>query len=311
MSCTRPLKASFDEAGQISFSKRKWSKEFVPFEFPCRKCIFCRLETAREKAVRCIHHAQFFPQKSIFLTLTYRPEDLTSSRLQYSDWQDFMKALRNFQGSSIEDRISFMVTGEYGEKNKRPHWHAILFNFRPPDEKVDRETELGDTVYTSKLIDDLWDKGKTEYGEVTFQSAGYVGRYAAKKLVHGHDQDHDFHPKHKTSSRIPIGLPWIQKYWQQTFSNGYVVLPNGKVTGIPRYYEDWFRKNHTQAWLDYASTVKIEQQKKARASREKENEIFESNLIYASPWAYPLSRNEVKEIIQEKKHEDVLKGLKL
>ena len=26
-----------------------------------------------------------------------------------------------------------MVTGEYGEKNKRPHWHVILFNYRPKD----------------------------------------------------------------------------------------------------------------------------------------------------------------------------------
>lgn len=253
-----------------------------------------------------------FPDRSIFLTLTYAEEHLESPWLIYSHWQNFMKALRNFQGSDPENRISVMVTGEYGDKGKRPHWHALLFNFFPPDPVLDRETELGDKVYTSKLIDDLWGKGRSEFGSVTLESAGYVARYSAKKLVHGRDQDHKYHPIHRTSSRNPLGLPWIQKYWQQTFRDGYVVLPNGRVAGIPRFYEDWFRETNPDAWMYYASTVKIEQQKKARALRAKEEAID-----FAAHWGrsffqpQALTRNEVKEEIQNKKHEDVLKGLKL
>lgn len=222
-----------------------------------------------------------------------------------------MKALRNSVPSGPDHRISVMVTGEYGDKRKRPHWHAILFNFRPSDGIFLRKTELGHSVYDSPFIYSLWEKGLIEFGDVSIESAGYVARYAAKKLVHGKDQDHDFHPLHRTSSKYPIGLPWIQKYWEQTFSRGFIVLPNGKTASIPRFYEDWFRKQMPNHWMEYASKIKPEALKKARASRAKEQQIFEQNLVGSSPWNYPLSRNEVKETIQLIKHEGVLKGLKL
>lgn len=205
-----------------------------------------------------------------------------------------------------------MVTGEYGDRFKRPHWHAILFNFRPPDQKYLRTTDLEYKVYSSQFVDEIWGKGKTEFGDVSFEAAGYVARYAAKKLVHGRDQDHDFHPKHRTSSKIPLGRPWIEKYWQQTFTHGYIVLPSGKIAGIPRYYEDWFREQHTQKWMDYASTVKIQQSEKARALRAKEEALDWVNVIMRSPFdPAAMTRNQVKEFIQQKKHDEVLKGLKL
>ena len=313
MPCVHPIRASFDEAGEVSFSKKKWSKEFVPFEFPCRKCIFCRLETAREKAIRCIHHAQQTGEKNIFLTLTYDEQNLKSPKLIYSDWQKFMKDLRNEIGSKIEDRISVVVTGEYGDLGKRPHWHALLFNYRPEDEKEERRTQQGDSVFMSPFLHDLWGKGKIEYGEVTFESAGYVARYAAKKLVHGPDHEHDFHPIHRTSSKIPIGRPWIEKYWKQTFENGFVVLPNGKISGIPRYYEDWFKKQMPNQWYKYITEVKPEMVKKSIALRAREMELFlkDSMPKNPNPWNNPKSRNEVKEEIQLIKHEEYLKGLKL
>lgn len=313
MPCTRPIKAGFDQAGQISFSKRKWSKELVPFELPCRKCVHCRLETAREKAIRCFHHAQFYEGKNIFLTLTYDEENLESPRLIYRHWQNFMKALRSDVGSHPDDRISVMVTGEYGEKRKRPHWHAILFNYRPEDESPARRTELGHSVYESQKLNELWGRGLTEYGDVTLESASYVARYSAKKLVHGSDNEHEFHPIHRTSSKNAIGLPWIQKYWRQTFQNGYVVLPNGRRAGIPRFYEDWFREHHPSAWMEYASTVKLEIQKKMGSLRDREAFLYDQALNEAKKFhsPNPLTQNQIKEFIQKEKHKNALKGLKL
>lgn len=313
MSCTRPIRASFDEAGRISFSKKKWSKQFEPFNLPCRKCIHCRLDTAREKAIRCIHHAQMFPDKNIFLTLTYDDDHLESPRLIYRHWQNFMKELRNEVGYHPDDRISYMVTGEYGDQRKRPHWHAIIFNYSPSDAVFERKTDLGERVFHSASIEKIWSKGRTEFGSVTIESAGYVARYAAKKLIHGRDQDHDFIPVHRTSSRIPIGRPWIEKYWRQTFQQGFVVLPNGSKAGIPRYYEDWFRQQMPNQWMEYASTVKIEQAKLAKQNAEKERAIYEATLeetVYYDKHRVR-TRNQVKEKIQELKHESVLKGLKL
>lgn len=160
-----------------------------------------------------------------------------------------MKSLREKITRDVSDKetrdklyIPYIVTGEYGDKHKRPHWHAILFNYRPLDEKFKYTSDSGHDVFTSEEISKLWKRGNIEYGEVTIDSANYVARYAAKKLVHGNDQDHDYHPLHKTSSRRAIGKTWISQNWKHTFENGFIVLPNGQSSKIPRYYVDWLKK---------------------------------------------------------------------
>lgn len=148
-----------------------------------------------------------------------------------------------------------MVTGEYGDRRKRPHWHAILFNYYPPDPKTLRKTDRGDQVFTSKTLENIWNRGILEFGSVTLESANYVARYTAKKLVHGKDQDHDFQPIHHTSSKNAIGKRWIERYWKQTFELGYVTLPDGQRAGIPRYYKDWLKKHNPSAYERYVTHV--------------------------------------------------------
>ena len=184
-------------------------------------------------------------------------------RLQYIDFQILIDSVRQKITRNVTDkelrkklRISYMVTGEYGELNKRPHWHAILFNYAPPDAKHIRTTDREERVYTSILLSDLWGKGAIEYGSVTIDSAGYVARYAAKKLVHGHDQDHEYHPIHKTSKGRAIGRSWIEKYHEFTFQNGFVVLPNKSCAKIPRYYLDWYKKYYPTEWERYVTEIR-------------------------------------------------------
>ena len=69
--------------------------------------------------------------------------------------------------------------------------------------------------------------GNTELGSVTFESAGYCARYSAKKLVHGKDDEHDFNPISKKSSKHAIGKTWLEKFWPDVFNHGHLVLPNG------------------------------------------------------------------------------------
>ncbi|QXP08469.1 MAG: replication initiator protein [Arizlama microvirus] len=318
MQCIRPIKAGFDSAGNITYRSSSFSKELAPFQFPCRKCLPCRLNIAREKAVRAYHEAQMH-EDNIFLTLTYSDEHLKDPKLNYLDFQLFMKRLREKHTRYVTDpdlkkemHISYMVTGEYGDEKKRPHWHAILFNFRPVDAEYKYSNELGDKSYESKLITDTWEKGNCEFGEVTIESAGYVARYAAKKLVHGNDQDHDYHPIHKTSSRRAIGRSWIEKYHEQTFNHGYVLLPNGSKTKIPRYYEDWYKKHHFDKWLVYDSTVKKELAERAlKNSRKEELENWSNWQNYKGGKPYPLSRSKVKETILKLKFKRLQEHLKL
>lgn len=325
MRCIRPIKTSLDNEGNLTHSSKNAMDGLVPFDFPCRKCLPCRLNTAREKAIRAWHESQMH-ENSIFLTLTYAPEHLRSPKLCYPEFQNFMKSLlekvnRNIHTKENRIKIPYIVTGEYGEENKRPHWHAILFNYRPEDAKTDRTTPRGDEIYTSQTIDKIWNKGTTEFGQVTIESANYTARYAAKKLVHGPDETHDYHPIHKTSSKHAIGKKWIEKYYEQTFSHGYVTLPNGSKAGIPRYYKDWLKKHDFEKYLYYYSEILPKTQKIVEEIEEHEKKIFDFTLqeqidLYQNSNAvnkmlYPESRSKLKLTLLQGKFKQLQERLKL
>lgn len=303
MRCTSPKTVGFQSDGKtLCWSPLDYSKEYATFQLPCGKCLHCRLERARETATRCYHEAQMY-QNNSFVTLTYADEN-TSGRLVYKDFQDFQKRLRNHIFKNILNKmfpdlseqtqkklwretpknrrdeiyglhkISILVTGEYGDKTKRPHWHALIFNWRPSDLVYKYTSDRGDQAYSSKILDDLWQGGITEVGEITFESAGYCARYAAKKLVHGFDGEHDFEPISRRSSKNAIGKKWIAKYWLQTFQNGYVNIKKGDgqiiQSPIPRYYEKWLKQNQPTAWQVYITNQKANAIRKSLQKEAKE-----------------------------------------
>ena len=194
-------------------------------------------------------------ENNSFITLTYSDENLKSPKLIYKDFQDFMKRLRS-KNPHLE--IGVFVTGEYGEEKKRPHWHAILFNFRPEDLEPKYKNQRGDQVYDSKSLTQLWGQGVTECGSVTFESAGYTARYAAKKLVHGNDSDHDYQPISRKSSKHAIGKRWLEKHWEDVFNHGYIINADGVKSGVPRYYEKWLKRERPGHWRHYRTKVKEE-----------------------------------------------------
>ena len=308
MRCSSPIKATFDSNGDITYNMSSGSKELVGFEFECRKCLACKLNNAREKATRAVHEAKMH-EENIFLTLTYNDASLVSQKLIYADWQKFMKSLRK----TTNNYIPYMVTGEYGELNKRPHWHAILFNYRPTDAKHKYSTDSGEQVFTSEKLDNIWKKGNLEFGTVTMESAGYVARYSSKKLVHGQDHEHDYHPIHRTSCKRAIGRSWIEKYYQHTFENGFIVLPNGQTSKIPRYYQDWCKEHKPELYFYYISEVLPKIKKKAEiAARKEEMEFFSSVANYKGGLhAYPRQRAKVKETVLKSKFRKLQEHLKL
>lgn len=250
MQCVRPLVAGFDINGNVTFSQKEASKLTEGFKVPCRKCLPCRLNTAREKAIRAYHESSLHDD-NIFLTLTYDEDHLESPWLDYSHFQRFMKRLRH----KSNNPMSYMVTGEYGDANKRPHWHAIIFGYRPTDAKVAGGNSRGESYYTSREIESCWKYGFHNFGDVTMESASYVARYGAKKLVHGKDQDHCYHPIHHTSTKHGLGKEWIKKNYRFVFTNGFCLLPNGEKTKIPRYYVDWVKKEKPGLYHYYVTKV--------------------------------------------------------
>lgn len=316
MKCTHPRTVGFKADGKtLAWSQKDYSKEYPTFQLPCRKCIECRLDYAREWAVRCMHESQMY-ENNCFITLTYDDEHLESPKLIYKHFQDFMKRLRYRISESTLDpensKIGVFVTGEYGEKTKRPHWHALIFNWRPTDAKPHYENGHGDQVYTSTLLTDLWGKGHAELGDVTFKSAGYCARYAAKKLVHGSDEEHDYHPISKKSSHQAIGKKWIEKYWKQIVDWDQINLPDGSIVSVPRYYQKWLAKNKPEAYLEYLANVKTKKREHAEKLGSKER-AEEADLISKRGISGGLfrTRRAMREIISKSKFKKLQEGLKL
>ena len=124
------------------------------FELPCGQCIGCRLEYSRQWAIRCMHEASLY-EDNCFITLTYDQDHLPHDRsLNKSHFQKFMKRLRKRFGGGIR----FYHCGEYGERTRRPHYHACIFNFDFSDKKLFKIVN-NHRLYTSEQLEELWPFG--------------------------------------------------------------------------------------------------------------------------------------------------------
>lgn len=321
MRCTSPRTVGFLPDGKtICWSPKKYSKEYATFQLPCGKCISCRLEYARTWAIRCVHESMMYDNNA-FITLTYSDEHVGNNKLDYRDFQLFAMRLRSHIRADIRKRvgkqkwstfsketkkeiynefkISYFCTGEYGSKTKRQHWHAIIFNWRPLDAKLIRTTDRGDKVYSSDDLTKLWGKGIAEFGDVTFHSAGYCARYAAKKLSHGNDGCHDFLPISRQSTTHAIGKKWLEKFWPDIFNYGECRIQTSKgiqTCPIPRYYEKWLLKNHPEKWKHYVTQTK--QNKITEASeKHREQVVHEQRANHARRERNPLLGNQTTRLV--------------
>lgn len=237
--------------------------------------------------------------ENCFVTLTYSDEHLESPRLQYRDFQLFMKRLRFAYPNR---QIGVFVTGEYGDRTKRPHWHACIFDWSPPDATFKYSNERGDQAFESSVLSRLWGKGIAEFGQVTFHSAGYCARYAAKKLCHGHDGAHEFEPISKKSSRNAIGKKWLERHWRDLLRAGAVVLPDGTRCGIPRYYVKWLLRHQPGAYFDYLLESNERKVRRAIDRETRDRELRGTSRI---------SKHDARREIQKQKFDYLQSKLKL
>ena len=243
MACFKPLQGFRTSSGKIVFSQDRAVFQ-LPQKVTCGQCIGCRLERSRLWAVRCVHESSMHDANS-FLTLTYDNDHLPDPpTLVLKHFQDFAKRLRKAVGK----KIKIMHCGEYGERFGRPHYHALIFGFDFPD-KIYFKKLNGNVIFTSDLLKSLWKFGNSAIGDLTFDSAAYVARYALKKVTGKQAEVHystcpisgevfSRKPEYCTTSRRPgIGKEWIEKFLYDTYKDDFVVV-NGKKLRPPKYYDN-------------------------------------------------------------------------
>jgi len=202
----------------------KWATTKVPV--PCGRCAPCKLRRVNSWVFR-LEQQQRISSSAHFVTLTYCGQSvpMTSNgfmTLQKYDLQKFFKRLRKL----TSNQLKYYAVGEYGTKNKRPHYHAIIFNCPHPD-----------------LFDQAWsvygsDIGAVHVGQVTSDSMAYTMKYIDKAKSYKHARD-DRAPEFSIMSQ-GLGQNYlsddIKKYHQADPSRMYLTKPDGHKIAMPKYY---------------------------------------------------------------------------
>lgn len=264
MSCFNPMVAKLPPVGSglkpkflIGYETGWKSKNNTPLPksmqlLSCKQCLGCRLDYSKEWSIRCMHEANLYSDNS-FITLTYRDDALPhNSSLVVKDMQNFFKLLRYYYP---ENKIRYYYCGEYGSKTFRPHYHALVFNFYPPDALYWKSVN-GHKYFVSKSLDSIWGKGFVTIGEVSPESAAYVARYSTKK-VNGDKADSHYmrfdketgeiyylKPEFSQASRgSGIGTDFYRKYASDFYPSDQVIV-KGKVCRPPKFYDSLLKKDN-------------------------------------------------------------------
>lgn len=199
-------------------------------------------------------------ENAIFLTLTYNDENLpTDGSLNKEDWQDFIKALRQKYPNR---RLLYFMCGEYGDTNKRPHYHAIIFGMSNSLEERKSMFDCWKKCDKFQFFGNTWRK---TVGEVTKDSARYVVGYCQKKLFGDYakvEYAHKLPPFQMQSKKI--GETYFLRHKEQFIKDGFIFF-QGRECPIPetwkRKFDLHFPKRQTElnikAWEEFISYVNL------------------------------------------------------
>jgi len=170
-------------------------------------------------AVRCYHEMSLH-QQSAFVTLTYDEKSVPPALVK-ADLQKFFKRLRHHYGS-----FRYFACGEYGERTRRPHYHALIFghDFLAGAEAIGAH-------YINPVVSAIWGMGNTMVDPVNMAACCYVSGYVSKK---SHDPD----TFNLMSRRPGIGHTWLDRYGDDLRRIGTVAI-EGREYAIPKRYLEW------------------------------------------------------------------------
>jgi len=247
MGCENTLTAyQGAHGGPLKFNQPMDGRAWNKIELPCGQCILCRLEHARQWAVRITHEAQRHKESS-FITLTYDDKHMPEhGSLDYKrDMQPFWKRLRKAYG-----KIAYYAVGEYGDNTQRPHYHACVFGQAFTDRRLILREEPN-RLWTNQALLHAWGKGHVSVGTLNFATAQYTAAYVTKKLngekryvridqVTGELVEIE-QPRAYMSLKPAIGKTWIEANHEHVYARDRVVV-NGSPQKPPRFYDRWLKE---------------------------------------------------------------------
>lgn len=275
----------------------------------------CRIRRTSEWAYRILLESYYWEHTS-FYTFTYDNEHVPiqhegrifrDSENRPSYWQkqgapmtlhpkdmtDFWKKLRK-KLKEKKRQIKYYYCGEYGERDGRPHYHAIIFGVRPK--------------YEEQAMADTWGMGAVEGRTFNRERGQYTAGYIQKKLYGdkaaiiqsicdekgsrtGAIEAKGIQaPFSRMSKGIGLNFALEQK---ERIEKELNITVNGKNIGLPRYF---IKK------LDLKEKVRVKslkRQEKEVGKEEVMRHIAENNMIIPEIAEKELKKARTKE--QQKK----------
>lgn len=191
--------------------------------------------------------------------------------LRHKPFQDFMKRLRRQLNYGYHyDRIvdgkpchfvyrgepdkplRYFMCGEYGDKHHRPHYHAIVFGFFPPDAQL---LDPRKKLYVSPMLSRKWEFGFHTVARVEPDCISYVAGYVDKKMSDARMQwaTNDVAPEYVAMSRGcskigtgGLGRKFFDEFYKDLypmnddgeFVRDYGIVGHGTRVKIPRFYDE-------------------------------------------------------------------------
>lgn len=204
--------------------------------YPCRQCMPCRINLARDWTTRILLEQSMHPQHSAFVTLTY--DDKTVPKTDAGVPTLRKKKFDRWLAKTIERRtpgLRYYHVGEYGDNTFRPHHHLCVFP---------------DNYRQIQQFADAWKNGYVSAYPLTPQRAAYCAAYTTKKLTKDSDQrlEPGQEPEYRSSSRRPpIGSAFIHSmvaryrgpYGRKVLAERGDVERNLRISGklypVPKY----------------------------------------------------------------------------
>ena len=253
MSCNKPLYAWVKKGGGITFSKSEGFTDLPMKHIPCGQCMGCRRAKQQQWAVRIANEIRLH-EVSSFITLTYDNDCLPDKKTLVKEHvQVFIRELRR---SLYPKKIRYFAVGEYGDsENARPHYHAIIFGYLPPDARAHKKTDTG-IIYVSEELQKIWTYGFSYVCQTSFDLAQYCAKYITKRITGAPAEEHygERLPEFALMSRRPgIGADYYEKYKDEIWTTDDIQVSRGRRFKPPTYYYNKLKEEDEDMYMEIKS----------------------------------------------------------
>lgn len=269
---------------------------------PCGHCPECVKKWKSQLAQRArIEMARYGYHRCCFLTITVNNESIDeifpNGSLNHDYFQKFIKRLRSkLEYHGFKGKIKYLMCGEYGHLNGRPHFHALLFGWKPHDLKTaGKRSKKGYLTWYSNFLSECWRKvgaskedikkynekygtkfdyyplGMVAVGDVSENTAPYLAKYIGKfKEIKGDEFVVNGRHVRKPYMVYPkkiLGIDYFIAHFREILARGFLRTSRGKIISIPK---NWLKICEREGF-EYMLPAFEEYQKKIKAFIYKKN----------------------------------------